>query len=202
MTYRAEAVRLELKRHFAAFIEDRQVDLSRWDRQVEVKFDFALTDGLALHGRIDRMEVSPEGEAVVIDYKYSAAVAIKGHVKGFEAGDKVQGGLYLLAAEREFGYRPAGMLYCGLKKGVTWGGWHSGVAGLEEVGERHTPDGILEMVRQTEQNVIETHAAIAAGDIAPRPLDESKCQWCEARDICRIESARQEHVQVRSGGAG
>jgi len=57
----------------------------------------------------------------------------------------VQAGMYLLAAERVFGLEPAGMLFCGLRNPVTWDGWHSGIAGLERVGESRTRDALREL---------------------------------------------------------
>ena len=69
--------------------------------------------------------MGPNQQALVIDYKYSGPDRIREHIE-----DPVQGGLYLLAAEREFGLAPAGMLYCGLRNQVSWEGCHAGLAGL------------------------------------------------------------------------
>ncbi len=189
LTYRAEAVRLELLRHFTAFLEDDQVSLPGWRARAEEQFTFALHPGLAIRGRIDRLEVSADGRALVIDYKYSAGDKIKDRIERTESGEQVQGGLYLAAAERAFGLKPAGMLYCGLKKGVNWDGWHASVAGLEQVGEQRTEAALRELMRDAEQAAQATHEAISQGRIAPHPADRDKCRWCDFRDICRIESA-------------
>ena len=65
----------------------------------------------------------------MIDYKYSAGNKIKERVDDTGAGHLVQGGLYLAAAARTFGLDPVGMLFCGLKKDVTWDGWHVSIPG-------------------------------------------------------------------------
>ncbi len=186
--YRTEAVRLELLRHFEAFLNNRDVDLG-WTSRVEEDFSFALNPLLTIRGRIDRMDVSPRGEALVIDYKHSAALKIKQRVGNTESGDSVQGGVYLLAAERAFGLEPAGMLYCGLRKDVTWDGWHTPIPGLERIGEPSTKARLRELMDMASAKAVETFDAIVAGASAPQPADTDKCKWCDFRDICRWESA-------------
>jgi RecB family exonuclease len=176
-----EAVRLELLRHFEAFLEDRQFALS-WTRRVEEKFSFALNPLVTISGRIDRLEVGPANQALVIDYKYSAPERIRERIE-----DPVQGGLYLLAAEREFGLAPAGMLYCGLRNQVSWEGWHAGLAGLG-VGESTTSARLRELMDAAAQTAAEVHEAIVSGRIAVAPADRGKCEWCDFRDICRVET--------------
>ncbi|MEO8096322.1 MAG: PD-(D/E)XK nuclease family protein [Acidobacteriota bacterium] len=186
-TYRKEAVRLELMRHFSGFIQDTQVSMPGWTQRVEESFTIALHGSLALRGRVDRMDVSPDNRALVIDYKYSPSGTLRDKIAGSVAGDFVQAGVYLLAAERAFGLRPAGMLFCHMKKGVAWDGWHHGVAGLEP-GERRTEEAFAELANNAEQTVLRVHQEITSGRIEARPSDDSKCVWCECRDMCRVES--------------
>jgi ATP-dependent helicase/nuclease subunit B len=193
-TYRTEAVRLELLRHFEAFIRDGKVALG-WQSRVEEQFEFSLHGGLGLRGRMDRMDVSPDGRALVIDYKYSAQGKLKERIEQSAAGDAVQAGIYLLAAERAFGLQPAGMLFCHLKKGVNWDGWHAGL-GLD-VGENMSAEAVRELANVAEQTVLRVHEEICAGRIAVSPKDKSKCAWCECRDICRVESI--EKVRTAAG---
>ncbi len=185
-TYRMEAVRLELLRHFEAFIRDEQVALG-WTSRVEEDFKFVLHGGLSLRGRVDRMDVSSDGRALVIDYKYSAQGKLKERIEESAAGNFVQAGVYLLAAERAFGLQPAGMLFCHVKKGVKWDGWHANLPGLD-VGEKMTADAVAEVASAAEQTVLRVHDEITSGRVAAHPRDQSKCVWCECRDICRVES--------------
>lgn len=184
--YRSEAVWLEMQRNLAAFLADKQPSTG-WPARIEEKFNIPLSDVLNVRGRIDRLEAGPNGEAVVIDYKYSAANKIRERVKDQDKGDVVQAGLYLLAAVKQFGLTPAGMLYCGLRQ-VEWGGWHVPIAGLERVGESCAADRIEELMHAAEAKAAEVHSSITRGDIAVRPADEKKCDWCDYRDICRVES--------------
>lgn len=185
--YRTEAVRLELMRHFRGFQDDKQFPL-QWPARVEEKFSYALNPLVSITGRIDRIDIDAGNRALVIDYKYSAENKIRERVADTSEGQAVQGGLYLAAAARAFGLEPAGMLFCGLKKGVMWGGWHVGIPGLEGLGTRSTQDALQQMMIHAEDAAVRVHEAIAAGDIAVRPTDPDKCQWCDFRDICRVEN--------------
>jgi ATP-dependent helicase/DNAse subunit B len=184
-TYRMEAVRLEMLRHFEGFIADEQVQLG-WRTEAEKDFEFPLLPGVKVRGRIDRLELGPRNEALVIDYKYSAGAKVKEKVDESEAGTQVQGGVYMLAAKR-LGFEPVGMLYCGLKKGVHWHGWHVNLAALTDIGEARTRDGLHELIDNAERTMKEAYTSIVAGRVEAKPADTAKCSWCDFRDACRVE---------------
>jgi len=177
--YRTEAVRLELLRHFEAFQADRQWPLA-WPSRTEQKFVIALTPELSINGRIDRLVVGPHHQAIVIDYKFSPAARVRDRAK-------VQGGLYLLAAERFFNLEPAGMFYCSLREPISWDGWHADIPGLA-LGESCTPSALRELMMVAEQQAIETHESIVSGNKEVRPADPVKCRYCDYKNICRIET--------------
>jgi RecB family exonuclease len=146
------------------------------------------------------MDLSPDGRALVIDYKYSPVEKQRSLLQDSESGHKVQAGVYMLAAERFFGHRVAGMLYCHLKKDVGWGGWHANIPGLE-VGAKMTEDAVRSIARTTEETVLRVHAEIATGSVAVAPRDPKLCVWCESRDICRVESIERVKTATSQGGA-
>ena len=113
---------------------------------MEQKVSFALNPTISITGRIDRVDVGPGKQALVIDYKYSAAERIKKSVAQSEEGDRVQAGLYLLAAQKALGLDPVGMLYCGLRKNVSWSGWHFNRPDLRTVGEARTKEALWELM--------------------------------------------------------
>jgi ATP-dependent helicase/DNAse subunit B len=191
-TYRTEAVRLELLRHFRAFMRAGQIALPGWSSRPEEQFEFALNPSLSLRGRIDRLDVDARKNALVIDYKYSAGARMKERIEAVEAGEAVQAGIYLLAAERHFKLRPAGMLYCHLKKGVAWDGWHSGISGLE-YGENRTKEAFAELAQNAQTTVLRVHEEILSGRVAVAPTDRDKCIFCDCIDMCRVETL----VQVK-----
>jgi len=187
--YRTEAIRLELMRHFRGFLDDTQFGLRNWATRVEEKFSYALNPLVNITGRIDRMDVGPSNQALVIDYKYSAGNKIRERVEDTGGGHLVQGGLYLAAAARTFGLDPVAMLFCGLKKDVTWDGWHISIPGLELLGTSSTHEFINTLIADAESAAVRVHEAITSGDIAVQPRDPLKCRWCDFCDICRVESA-------------
>ena len=189
--YRTEAVRLVLLRHFEGFLKNSEMSIS-WLTKTEQSFQFPLTPAVTIRGRIDRLEIGPRNQALVIDYKYSPGNKIRDRVDESEAGNLVQGGLYLLAAERALGLDPVGMLYCGLKKDVSWGGWHVSVPGLQRVGESRTPEALRELMDDASRRAVAAHEAITSGRVSAQPADTTKCRWCDYRDACRIETISQE----------
>jgi ATP-dependent helicase/DNAse subunit B len=174
-------------RNFLGFLEDDQFQL-QWSMRVEEKFSYPLNPLVSITGRIDRIDTDASNRALVIDYKYSAENKIRERVADTGEGQLVQGGLYLAAAVRLFGVEPAGMLFCGLKKDVTWGGWHADIPGLERLGTRSTRQGLQKMMDDAEAAAVRIHESIAAGEIRVRPADPDKCDWCDFRDVCRVES--------------
>jgi len=89
------------------------------------------------------------------------------------------------------------MLYCGVKKKVTWEGWHS-IPALAQVGKTSPPERLRELIENAERSAMEAHTAILAGRVAVHPADRKKCAWCDYRDICRVETVAAE----RGAGAG
>jgi ATP-dependent helicase/DNAse subunit B len=185
--YRTEAVKLELLRHFEAFLRNTEVPLPSRVR-TEEKVRFALHGGLTISGRIDRIDIDAQGNALVIDYKYSASERIQDKVEAAEEGDMVQAGLYWLAAEKALGLKPIGMLYCGLRKKVSWNGWHLNYPGLQAVGEARTPEAMRDLIAVAEQRTISSHEEILSGRIEAKPKDDDFCRLCDYRDVCRIET--------------
>jgi ATP-dependent helicase/DNAse subunit B len=194
--YRTEAVRLELMRNFRGFLEDSQFGLG-WSTRVEEQFSYPLNPLVNVTGRIDRLDVGPGNQALVIDYKYSAGNKIKERVDDTGDGHLVQGGLYLAAAARAFKLHPVAMLFCGLKKDVTWDGWHVSVPGLDSLGKACTREALREMIDDAEKAAIRAHESIASGEMSVRPADPRKCRWCDFCDICRVESALPAQESVR-----
>jgi len=186
--YRTEAVRLELLRNFRGFLDDNRFALG-WSMRVEEKFSYPLNPLVTITGRIDRLDIDSANRALVIDYKYSAGNKIRERVEDSGAGHAVQGGLYLAAAKRAFDLDPVAMLFCGLKKDVTWDGWHVNVPGLESLGTCTTRDVLRGLMEDAESAAVRVHEAITSGDVAVHPRDPRKCQWCDFCDICRVETA-------------
>ena len=119
--YRTEAIRLELLHN----LEMMEAD-SRLARGVTSLYEEPFAFEVGRRSLIERNDRSNRdgraGNATVIDYKYKSKQSTEKVKKGHEEKTAVQGGLYLLAAQNK-GYQPAGMVYCGIKRDVTFAGW-------------------------------------------------------------------------------
>jgi RecB family exonuclease len=146
--------------------------------QTEVKFELPLGEGLEIRGRIDRLDVAPDGSAFVLDYKYSAAQRVKDKLKN---ENLMQAPLYMLAAEHR-NARPAGMFYVGLKGGIEYAGW-SDDGRMDSLA---LPEKWLESARERTLRVVEE---IRGGRVEIVPADRDNCRFCDAKDVCRIEVA-------------
>jgi ATP-dependent helicase/nuclease subunit B len=168
-SYQTERARNTMLDDLRKFVSSDEWDRSLYvESRIEEPFAFPLNDSLTVSGKIDRLEVTPDGRAVVIDYKYSNAQNTKAKL---ENEDLLQPPLYLMAAERAFGLRPDTMYYIGLKAGVEYVQWEAAEGWRERATEK-----TLRVVGE-----------MRGGRIAVAPSDPDKCRFCDAKDVCRVE---------------
>lgn len=179
-SYQTERARNAMLADLRAFAADTSWPRDGLRSRTEEKFEFELAPGLAITGKIDRLDTTPAGDAYVIDYKYSNGQRTKDRRKD---ENLLQAPLYLMAAEKHFQARPAGVFYVGVKGEVLYVGWsQSGLLDSEPIPEdwfARTTERTLDVVRE-----------IRAGRVEPAPADPDKCRWCDARDICRFEATQ------------
>jgi ATP-dependent helicase/DNAse subunit B len=174
-SYRTERLRNLMLDDLRAFTADDRWPRDGWQSRFEEQFAFPLADGIEVTGKIDRLDIAEDGRAYVFDYKYSNAQNTKGRRK---SDLLLQAPLYLLAAERCFQARPAGMFYIGLKGGVAYQGWsEEGLLNADPM-----PPGWLESAAS---KTLDAVGGIRAGRTEPAPADPGKCRFCDCRDICR-----------------
>ncbi|MBV9745972.1 MAG: PD-(D/E)XK nuclease family protein, partial [Acidobacteriia bacterium] len=173
--YHTERLRNGMLADLERFAADTQWQRSRFSAATEQKFEFPLQDSFQLAGRIDRIDTDSDGNAYVIDYKYSAAE----QVKKKRNGNQLQGPLYLLAAQTALNVRPSGMFFVALKKKVEYVGW----SGSGLLNSAPVPPEWAEIAARLGQ----IGAEIRQGRIAPSPADTDNCRFCDFREICRIE---------------
>jgi RecB family exonuclease len=176
--YRTEALRHRMLTDLRALIEDPQWT-GEFETRTEQKFRYTVAEDVEISGRIDRMDVTPDGSAFVIDYKYSGAQGTRNRAAD---ANLLQPQLYVLAVERLFGLRAAGMFYWGLKGGIQRKGW-----------SEPFPPGWREQAIETTLRIADE---IRAGRVEPGPADPGKCRLCDYRDVCRFESDTGELAEV------
>lgn len=173
--YRTESLRLQLLGDLRRFLAE-----GRWlpgpESDFERAFEWQAAPGLLLRGRIDRLDRTPGGEAVVVDYKYWRPGRVK-EVKEDPAA--LQGPLYALGCRNTLGLEVAGVFYISLKKETKCAGWGWGLGFDGELSEEWLREGLEKALRAAGE--------IRAGRIEPRPSDPEICEYCEFRDVCRYE---------------
>ena len=167
--YHTERLRNAMLDDLRGFAGDGQWPRGDFQSRMEEKFAFRLDETLEIAGKIDRLDTAPDGRAYVIDYKYSGAQNTREKLKD---ENLLQAPLYLMAAEKYFGLKAAGMFYVGLKGGVVYAGWSE------------VPEGWLERKKEQTLQVV---AEIRAGRVGSAPAKSDKCRYCEFRDVCRVE---------------
>ncbi len=191
--YRTEAIRLELSRNLLRFAGTLQLDGLR-PEAAEQDYTLPLAEELTLGCRVDRIDVAPDGKALIIDYKYSSPESVRKLVKGHAEGLRIQGGIYMRALIHE-GRECAGMLFAGLRNLPAWDGWQTV---QEKIGrsEQGTPEDLRAVMERAKETALTAIARIGQGVIEPKPAEASLCEHCDFHDICRVETA----IQVAAAG--
>jgi ATP-dependent helicase/DNAse subunit B len=210
------AARAELRR-----VESDVVRFVRWDAEralplelVAVEAGFGsgeddahppleLGDGVRLHGKIDRIDRTPAGEAFVRDYKSGRQVASAAEMR---ARKRLQLPLYLLAVEELWEMPAAGAVYHPLgdqggqqPRGLVRGPLAPPLATPPLVGTdvTKTPEEFRERLEEARAEAIALAGQIRSGHLGREPLGGSCPVHCDLHAICRRE--RGEKVPEENG---
>ncbi len=157
-------------------------------------------DGFQLHGKIDRVDLSPSGrEGLIRDYKVSRTVTSA--AKLAKEG-KLQPQLYALALEEQWNRRPLGGVYQPLAatrdhrpRGIALDDEADGLlAGLGLLSnDLLSEEEFHEAIRAARETASEIVGSMRAGSIRRNPIDDTCPPFCTFQAICRRERAvRQE----------
>jgi hypothetical protein len=200
---RRAAVRLRLRADLMRYLEHSAgLESALEPRELELGFGFSGQDdrgerselpafelggGVRMRGRIDRIDRTPDGEAVVVDYKSRRAAPAARWLKD---GD-MQVPLYMLAAEQLLGVRVRAGIYQPLSGDLQPRG---AIAGDAELGLDSTRTDVLDeaalrdLLAAALATAREAAAQAARGELVPRP---SSCAFgkggCAYPTICRCE---------------
>ncbi|HKJ37050.1 MAG TPA: PD-(D/E)XK nuclease family protein, partial [Solirubrobacterales bacterium] len=149
-----------------------------------------------LHGRVDRIDVSTDGKALIRDYKLSSKVVAA--AKLLEEG-KLQLPLYMEAV-RGMGLEPIGGLYHPL--GATRDDRPRGLLAAEHKGalvpdhkDAHVRTDFLDdesfddIIEDAVERAGEIVGGIRAGQVGRNPRGGKCPRWCAFAPICRMERA-------------
>jgi RecB family exonuclease len=184
-----------------AFLADEAAtDTAFTPAHTEAAFGFEDTEkgplplgGGGVHGQIDRIDLGPNGEALVQDYKSGGKV--DGGAGMLEKRGKLQLQLYMLAARELWGHDLAGGLYRPLggtgdrtPKGLLRKELADDLAGLDPRPRDHLADDAFEAALDAAKaKAEEIVAAVQGGKVVRDPIGGSCPDWCSFQPICRRE---------------
>ena len=153
----------------------------------------STTGGLRVCGRVDRIDVGPDGALAIYDYKSGRSANLPKFIEIKEA-DEVQLGVYVLAVERLLASASqpvAGAWYYSLRdnrmgSGVWREEYHDRFAAERRRGGKLSGEEWSEYVGRVQASALDVAGKAAAGvfHIAPRKL--SSCAWCGYRRVCQV----------------
>lgn len=142
--------------------------------------------GVRVAGRIDRVDVDPEGRAAVYDYKGSEGYPVKRWVED----GRLQVPLYMLAARDVLGLEPAAGLYQPIGKDQKARGAVRAGTDLEPLAsprDRVEAEELDEVLSDIAQRAGAVAAAVSAGDLEPQPRTCGYKGECQYPGVCRCE---------------
>jgi ATP-dependent helicase/nuclease subunit B len=166
----------------------------------EAAFGFSDTEkgplplsGGGVHGQIDRIDLGPNGEALVQDYKSGGKV--DGGAGMLKKRGRLQLQLYMLAARELWGHELAGGVYRPLggtgdrtPKGLLRKELAEDLSGLDPRPNDHLDDEAfdeaLDAAREKAEEIV---ASVQAGRVIRDPIGGSCPDWCSFQPICRRE---------------
>lgn len=181
-THRSILSRAAMKRCLTAYAADPRLH-DGWQLRLEEEMELCES-GVRIRGRADRVDISPQGDCIVYDFKYSGAQSIRSR-----EDISVQGGLYAEALARMENLRPAGIFFIALKDD----GKRTGAGGPEQA--RETID---EALAKTRTAIGQIHSGRI--DVAPALGD--LCNWCEFLDACRWQELAPARAAAGGGEEG
>jgi ATP-dependent helicase/nuclease subunit B len=153
------------------------------------------SQSISVCGTIDRVDLDESGSrAMVLDYKMTRSV----EYSAMQRGDSLQMPLYLMAAERLFGWAAGAACYDAMKEAGRRRVFRSehfntrcfGPAAPRESGTMVKPlsrDEYASLIRTAESTVLAAASAIRSGRVDATPGDH--CGWCPYSDVCRTTLA-------------
>lgn len=154
--------------------------------------------GVPVRGKVDRIDVDEEGNAVIIDYKLSGLSVGYGFGRDDDLPQRIQTDIYATLVERHFDalgtpIHVVGSVYRSYAKntlrgvyarGVPWGSSEQLREDFDALPRSGGEEGYEAYLTRVEAVVGSCVERLRAGDIAPAPLSSDVCEYCKAASFC------------------
>lgn len=154
--------------------------------------------GVPVRGKVDRIDVDEEGNAVIIDYKLSGLSAGYGFAADDELPQRIQTDIYATLVERHFAalgtpLRVIGSVYRSYAKNalrgvyahdIPWGGTEHTREDLDALPRAGSDEEYGAYLTRVEDVIAACVERLHVGDIAPAPLSSDVCEYCKAASFC------------------
>lgn len=154
--------------------------------------------GVPVRGKVDRIDVDAEGNAVIIDYKLSGLSAGYGFGYDDELPQRIQTDIYATLVERHFAalgtpLHVVGSVYRSYAKnalrgvyerGIPWGDTEQLREDLDALPRAGSGEEYDAYLARVEDMVASCMERLRVGDIAPSPLSSDVCEYCKAASFC------------------
>jgi len=155
---------------------------------------------VTISGRMDRLDLTADGRAVVIDYKLGKSGPPD--MRQVREGLVLQAPLYAIAAREVFGLAVAGAEYVSLKGERRTGMYQDAALAAKESSYNlvAAPDEFDRALETAAAAARECVRSIRRGEIRRDPRDDCPAQ-CPARAICRVDAWTLRRIQAQRGAA-
>ena len=165
--------------------------------------------GLRVCGRVDRIDIGPDGALAIYDYKSGRSANLPSFTDIKEA-DEVQLGVYVLAVERLLASAPqpvAGAWYYSLRdssmaSGVWREEYHDRFAAERRRGGKLSGEEWRQYVGRVQARALDVAGRAAAGVFHIAPRKPSSCAWCDYRRVCQVYMLDLEALSQSAEGDG
>lgn len=154
--------------------------------------------GVPVRGKVDRVDVDAEGNAIIIDYKLSGLSAGYGFGRDDELPQRIQTDIYATLVERHFAalgtpLHVVGSVYRSYAKnalrgvyarGIPWGDTEQLREDFDALPRAGSDEGYDAYLTRVEDVLASCVERLRAGDIAPAPLSSDVCEYCKAASFC------------------
>lgn len=159
--------------------------------------------GVPVRGKVDRIDVDQDGNAVVMDYKLSGLSTGYGLAANAALPQRIQTDIYATLVERHFAalgqpVRVVGSVYRSYahnmlrgvySQGIAWGDDECVRADLDALPRPGSDEDYAAYLQRVEREVEDCVSRLHAGHIEPAPLSADVCEYCKARLFCPVGGA-------------